>query len=103
MRMRTEADDIEDACHALAASRGIDLANPQCKCHVVEHRHMRKQRIALKHHAEVAFFRRPALGSTKPARIISSVVLPEPDGPSSVRNSPARTLIDTSSSATNEP
>src|SRR6218665_274873 len=45
---------------------------------------------------------RPALGSTKPARIISSVVLPEPDGPSSVRNSPARTLIDTSSSATNE-
>src|SRR6218665_1366731 len=46
---------------------------------------------------------RPALGSTKPARIISSVVLPEPDAPSSVRNSPARTLIDTSSSATNEP
>src|SRR6266545_8225774 len=30
----------------------------------------------------------PAVGDSKPASIISVVVLPEPDGPSSVRNSP---------------
>ncbi|MNT65051.1 hypothetical protein D3C72_2030010 [compost metagenome] len=32
----------------------------------------------------------PAVASRKPARIISKVVLPEPDGPSRVRNSPWR-------------
>ena len=30
----------------------------------------------------------PAVGDSKPASIISVVVLPEPEGPSSVRNSP---------------
>src|SRR4029453_12688199 len=33
----------------------------------------------------------PALARTNPARIIRSVVLPEPDGPSSVKNSPEAT------------
>ena len=33
---------------------------------------------------------RPASGSSKPAISRSVVVLPEPDGPSSVKNSPAR-------------
>ena len=33
----------------------------------------------------------PAVGVSKPASIISVVVLPEPDGPSRVRNSPAAT------------
>src|SRR5579864_1274737 len=32
----------------------------------------------------------PAVGGTRPATIISSVVLPEPEGPSRVRNSPSR-------------
>jgi len=32
----------------------------------------------------------PVVGDSKPASIISVVVLPEPDGPSSVRNSPRR-------------
>ena len=32
----------------------------------------------------------PAVGDSKPASIISVVVLPEPEGPSSVRNSPRR-------------
>ena len=31
----------------------------------------------------------PSLGSTKPATIRSVVVLPQPDGPSSVTNSPS--------------
>ena len=33
----------------------------------------------------------------------SSVVLPQPDGPSSVKNSPSRTAIDTSSTARTVP
>ena len=35
---------------------------------------------------------RPASGSSKPAIIRSEVVLPQPDGPSSEKNSPARDL-----------
>ena len=34
----------------------------------------------------------PALGVSKPASIIRQVVLPEPDGPSRVRNSPSWTV-----------
>ena len=34
----------------------------------------------------------PADGVSNPASIIRQVVLPEPDGPSRVRNSPSRTL-----------
>ena len=33
----------------------------------------------------------PDVGTVKPAIILSSVVLPQPDGPRSVRNSPSRT------------
>src|SRR4051812_28172196 len=36
----------------------------------------------------------PASGTTKPATILSSVVLPEPLGPSRVRNSPGLTSRD---------
>ena len=45
----------------------------------------------------------PASGRTKPATMFSSVVLPEPEGPSSVRNSPGCTSSETLSSAVNEP
>ena len=45
----------------------------------------------------------PLLGRTKPATAISSVVLPEPDGPSRVRNSPALTDTATSSSTARGP
>ena len=41
----------------------------------------------------------PALGISKPAIIISVVVLPDPLGPRSVRNSPERTSSDTPSTA----
>ena len=34
---------------------------------------------------------RPRLGCSKPASMVSVVVLPEPEGPSRVRNSPAST------------
>merc|ERR1711969_117188 len=41
----------------------------------------------------------PAVGSSRPARIRSTVDLPQPDGPSSDRNEPSGVAIDTSSSA----
>ena len=46
---------------------------------------------------------RPASSSQNPATMRSSVVLPQPDGPSSVKNSPSRTAIDTSSTARTVP
>ena len=45
----------------------------------------------------------PAVGSSKPAIMRSIVVLPEPDGPSSEKNSPAPMSSETSSTATTEP
>src|SRR5262249_9175978 len=45
----------------------------------------------------------PSVGTAKPAMHASVVVLPEPDGPSSVRNSPARTVSVTPSTARTPP
>src|SRR5215469_1958797 len=45
----------------------------------------------------------PSVGTAKPATHASVVVLPEPDGPSSVRNSPARTVSVTPSTARTAP
>ena len=44
--------------------------------------------------------RRPVVGSSKPAIMRSSVVLPQPEGPSKAKNSPSRMSTDTSSTAT---
>src|SRR5262249_9732163 len=41
----------------------------------------------------------PSLGALRPQRIRSSVVLPDPDGPTTARNSPRATSNETSSSA----
>ncbi len=45
----------------------------------------------------------PAVGSTRPAISLSSVVLPQPEGPSSVTNSPRRTARSTGASACRPP
>src|SRR6476660_90339 len=45
----------------------------------------------------------PASGQSSPAMIRSSVVLPEPEGPSSANNSPSPTFKSTLSSAVNAP
>src|ERR1700746_2183095 len=45
----------------------------------------------------------PASGRSKPAIMRSVVVLPEPDGPSSVKNEPCSTRRSTSSTATTSP
>ena len=41
----------------------------------------------------------PPVGSMKPATMRRVVVLPQPDGPSSTRNSPSATLSETSRTA----
>ncbi len=46
---------------------------------------------------------RPSSGVSKPASIRSSVVLPQPDGPSSAKNSPARISSDSRSTARKPP
>ncbi len=43
---------------------------------------------------------RPSVGCSKPAIILSSVVLPQPDGPSSEKNSPRRMAKSARSTAT---
>src|SRR5258705_662610 len=46
---------------------------------------------------------RPASGRSKPAITRSVVVLPDPDGPRSVKNSPSATVRSTSATATTSP
>src|SRR5437867_6012932 len=46
---------------------------------------------------------RPALGTSSPATTRSVVVLPQPDGPSRVRNAPGSRVRETSSTATVAP
>src|SRR5438445_3319332 len=46
---------------------------------------------------------RPSSGVSKPAINLDKVVLPQPDGPSSAKNSPASTASDTRSTAATAP
>ncbi len=69
---------------------------------VLRHRHVREQRVVLEHDADLPRVRRqavmlrpptstsPAIGRWNPATIFSSVVLPQPLGPSSDTSSPGR-------------
>ena len=75
-------------------------------------RKMRKQRVALEHHVDRPPVRRhagrcprrqagcgPSVGVSKPASMRSSVVLPQPDGPSSAKNSRSWMSSDSRSTA----
>ena len=82
---------------------------------VLEDGQVREQGIVLENHADVALKTGrwdgelavdpdpPRSGAVRPATIISSVVLPEPEGPRRVRNSPSRRSRSVSSSATTGP
>ncbi len=72
---------------------------------VVEHAHMRIERIGLEHHGDAALHRRQVVDrlagdddlarcvtSSSPAIIRSSVDLPQPDGPTKTTNSPSLDL-----------
>ena len=91
------------------------LLHPQAVLHVGEHVHVREQRVVLEDGVDVAGERRPgvtsspprntrpAVGSSKPAIIRSTVVLPEPDGPSIEKNSPSRISRSRPSTAVTDP
>ena len=49
---------LQRLAHAAAFLGGPDLAHPQAKADVVGNAHVRKQRIVLEHHADVALFHR---------------------------------------------
>ena len=86
-----------DACVELGAGNAAQLEGVG---EVAGHGHVGKQRVVLKYHADVALVWRdegdsrspkrisPLSGRMKPASTISSVVLPDPDGPRRVMNSP---------------
>jgi hypothetical protein len=75
------------------------LADLQAVGHVVEHAHVRVQRVVLEHHGDVALGRlqlvdhrppmeiSPPLTSSSPATMRSSVDLPQPEGPTMTMNS----------------
>jgi hypothetical protein len=77
--------------------------------------HVREQRVALEHRADGARFRglvrevvaaeddAPAVGRSKPPIMRKSVVLPQPEGPRRVKNSPASIASETPSTATKSP
>jgi len=77
--------------------------------------HVGKERVVLEDDADVAVLRRPVghvlavdsdgplRGDSNPAMVRSVVVLPQPDGPTSVKNSPWSTVIETSFSALTSP
>ena len=107
---------FERLVDARADLRLRTLAHLQRKRDVLLHRHVREQRVALEHRVDVAVLRRHAghvlavdddvaasRAASKPAIIRSSVVLPQPEGPSSVKNSPASMDRLTSSTATKSP
>ena len=97
-----ELDQLERLLDAPVALAARDLLVAQAEGDVVEHVEVREQRVALEDGVDVAPLAAapaarsvpssrisPAVGRSKPAIIRSVVVLPQPDGPSSEKNSPA--------------
>jgi hypothetical protein len=88
-------------------SAGATLRGFSPKATLSKDAQMRKDRVVLEDHADVALVRRhlrrsspssviePEVRSLKPAMARSSVVLPQPLGPRSVKNSPRSTETET--------
>ncbi len=100
-----EAHHLQRATDALAPLLAGDALDLEPVADVVGHRHVREKRVV---GGSVVTSRppssmRPESGRSKPAMILSSVVLPEPDGPSSVKNSPSCTSRSMLSAATTCP
>ena len=96
--------ELERTLHPLGPLCYRHPAYFQRERQIPAHRHVRKQRVVLEHHSDFALVRGkawtdtpstrivPAVVCSNPASIIRQVVLPDPEGPSRVRNSPRRTL-----------
>ena len=115
-----ELDQVEQlarpASRICAFGGRSPAADAQAEGDVLEDGHVAEQGVVLEHEADAALAGRqrrstsspskrtaPASGTSSPAMMRSSVVLPEPDGPSSATSSPAGTSRLTSSSAVNAP
>ena len=106
---RTCSSDLHGAGTSLLPA---DLLDAQAVLDVLEDAHMREQGVVLEHRVGVAVVglksvtsrppssTRPDVGVSKPAIIRSTVVLPEPEGPSIEKNSPSRISSSMSSTAT---
>ena len=97
-----EAHRAEHLLRLGARARAVAALHAQAVLDVLLHGHVREERVVLEDRVDVALERRhardvvaaeldvPASGCSKPAIMRSVVVLPEPDGPSIVKNSPRR-------------
>ena len=100
-----EREQLVDLGADLRLVRAASRFGPhaQAEGDVLEDRHVAEQRVVLEDEADLALAHvgagrvlaveaapLPASGTSRPAMMRSSVVLPEPDGPSSATSSPAR-------------
>ena len=107
-----QLEQLVDASRGSRPRGGRCAARPhaQAEGDVLEHGHVAEQRVVLEHEADLALAhvrvggvlaveaaRCPRSAHSSPAMMRSSVVLPEPDGPSSATSSPGRTSRLTSS------
>ena len=111
-RARASAATSRRVC---ARSRLRDLAELEAEAEILADRHVRVERVVLEDHRDVPFARGefvtssppittlPAETCSSPAIIRSSVVLPQPDGPTSTMNSPSPISRLTSSTALTSP
>ena len=109
---RHELEQLLDPRADCGSSADRARLHPQAEVNVLEHRHVPKQSVVLKHEAELRSLAPrqptsdehtvPASGHSSPAIMRNSVVFPEPQGPSSATNPPP-TLRSTSSSAAKAP
>ncbi len=108
----TEAHLLERVHGPLATLGPADLLDPQAVLDVLDDAHVREEGVVLEDGVDVACVGRrgvtssppswtvPAVGVSNPAIIRSTVVLPEPDGPSIEKNSPSAMDRSMSSTAT---
>ena len=102
-----EAHHLEHLPHA-RFDLGVRTAlKPEPERDVLGHAHVRKERVVLKHHPDPADLgrrhgdvaarepNRALVRQRDPAMLRSSVVFPQPEGPSRLTNSPDATLNDT--------
>src|SRR5471032_1184732 len=114
-RERIEPHERQRLANPLRAFGFADTAHFEPEANVLRDRHVRKQRVALEHHAQAALVRPHmrdvlAVERNPPAGYIDKtrdhlqrVVLPQPEGPSSETNSPFSTERLTSLTAFRSP
>ena len=98
-----ELHQLQHFLYALVAVVGVDFLHAQAEGNVLLYGHVGEQRVALEHHADLAFLRAQGhdvlaiqedlatVHRGKPGDTAQQGDLPQPDGPSRVTNSPLAT------------